>query len=80
VSESLATIHHIAPVYSVALAFICVVAAPDLLSDTLITNARVIDGTGATAINASVRISGAHKGHMGTTYPGRVIRRAAIQP
>ena len=79
-SESLATIHHIAPVYSVALAFICVVAAPDLLSDTLITNARVIDGTGATAINASVRISGAHKGHMGPTYPGRVIRRASLQP
>ena len=54
---------------SVALAFFCVVAAPDLLSDTLITNARVIDGTGATAINASVRISGVHIIAVGDLVP-----------
>ena len=56
-------------ILSVALAFFCVVAAPDLLSDTLITNARVIDGTGATAINASVRISGAHIIAVGDLVP-----------
>lgn len=56
-------------ILSVALAFFCVVAAPDLLSDTLITNARVIDGTGATAINASVRISGVHIIAVGDLVP-----------
>ena len=56
-------------ILSVALASFCVVAAPDLLSDTLITNARVIDGTGATAINASVRISGVHIIAVGDLVP-----------
>lgn len=56
-------------ILSVALAFISVVRAPDLLSDTLIINARVIDGTGAKAINGSVRISGARIVAVGKLAP-----------
>jgi hypothetical protein len=42
----------------VALIALWLSAAPSILADTLITNARIIDGTGTPAIAGSVRLSG----------------------
>ena len=42
----------------VALSTLCYGGSPALLADTLITNARIIDGTGTPAIAGSVRVSG----------------------
>lgn len=42
----------------VALGALCWGASPALLADTLITNARIIDGTGSAAAVGSVRLSG----------------------
>ena len=42
----------------VALSALWLSAAPSTLADTLITNARIIDGTGTPAIAGSVRVSG----------------------
>lgn len=42
----------------VALGALCWGASPALLADTLITNARIIDGTGSAPIVGSVRLSG----------------------
>jgi N-acyl-D-amino-acid deacylase len=42
----------------VALGALCLSASPALLADTLITNARIIDGTGSPAVVGSVRLSG----------------------
>ena len=42
----------------VSLGALCLSASPALLADILITNARIIDGTGSPAVVGSVRLSG----------------------
>ena len=53
----------------VALGALCWGASPALLADTLITNARIIDGTGSAAVVGSVRLSGNRITAVGNVTP-----------
>ena len=53
----------------VALGALCWGASPALVADTLITNARIIDGTGSAAVVGSVRLSGNRITAVGNVTP-----------
>ena len=54
--------------------------ASGAFADTLITNARIIDGTGAPAVLGSVRLSGDRIAALGDGAPRLIIDAGCIQP